>query len=359
MTKKVLSLLILINTLFFATLRAQKREAARYIVESAISKGVDNSTIYSLNLGQDSVIFSKLFVSSNKLFLTYMYYDEGYFLTSYRSTNGGKEWSTNSRSEYVNDTGLEHFNSFYNSLSLFDELPIYLFYGTNHLNYCIKQRSDSDWFVNKKLTVGLSDKNSVIGVIKGSESNSDIYFNSVDNAGDNHIFKISSTDGGYSWNTPKVAVKDNAQPLKAWCVETHHSNNALLYMILTDNNDNPYISVSRDGGKSWSYPERLPLPKGKDYMFRYEQNSTVIVYTQQENNVLGDIGDVMLWQGRLQPLLNNESTTYPYLNIRCIKHIDKGRVNDWVVESFTHFKGRKYFVLYRHRRKVELQQIVL
>lgn len=337
-----------ITVLFFclcSIVQAQDRGKKGYSVNNVTLNNEDKLLLYKFSFPDSELIWSKIFVSSNKLNIIYCKKDSSDFISSLQSDFFHRRW-TRSNNEISYKGKKRHAGELFPTTYGQDTYPIYLFYGGNTLHYSYLENNRSSWVSDRKLTVTLGHKNSIIGVISGINGSAYTLLNSEDENGNNTIIKVRTLDNGYNWSGTAVAVKHNNNQLKGWCIASIKSYPKICYMLLTDNNNMPYYSHTMDGGNSWSYPQKISaLMSGDSHNMTINNGYVVITFHKKNEQGIVDNKDMNIWYGSLSEFTSEQKKGNL---IRVIDKLPDLRGVDFSVEDITYYKNRRYYILIKN-----------
>lgn len=314
---------------------------------------VTDTLVRKIDVSAMDLRWSKLFNFGGKVYIPYMYRDlDGKeIFANHISTSNNKKWIVNRREVSIE----EHNNGnicFVSTIFGKFSFPHYLFYGKENLCFNYQKSFSSEWIEEgQKVSVTLNRNFEVVGAICGNNVNSQtLIYNSKDAKGKNHIFSISSDDGGRNWSSSSVAVKHNVKELRCWCVAVEEKKEDACFMILSDNEGRAYYSTSKDKGTSWSYPLEVPIAMGgKDFKLLIHKGHFVLLFKVIDDDER-DKNDIFIWRGgrklnrdtyvgRYNKLIDNPSGDETFLGKS--------------IEDIIFRDNRSFYILVRNETKSE------
>lgn len=325
--------------------QAQDRDKKSYSVNNLTLNNENNLMLYKFSFPDSELIWSKIFVSSNKINIIYCKKDSSDFISSLQSDFFHRKW-TRSNNEISYKSEKRYASELFSTIYGQDSYPIYLFYGDTTLHYSYLENNRSSWISDRKLTVTLGQKNSIIGVVSGTSGNAYTLINSEDENGNNTIIKVRTLDNGYNWSGSGVAVKHNSKELKGWCIASIKSYPKTCFMFLTDKENMPYYSHTTDGGNSWSYPQKVSaLMAGDSHNMTINNGYVAITFHKKNEQGVVDNKDMNIWYGTLSEFTSEQKKG------KIVKIVDKLpelRGLDFSVEDITYYKNRRYYILIKN-----------
>ncbi len=331
MIRLLISLLFV--AFFYDSAQSQSKNKYRKVHRYNIMKEV-------ATIDRGELMWGRIYNDMGRIRIPFMVKDEIYSIVSYQSDMNLNRWIKKDDSDLF-DISNNLIGTLCNTRTSSEDYPIYIFYGNSTIYYSIKQQQNSEWFSGRILSHSLTKNNSIVGVISHNKI-SRTFFNSRSSNGENFIYNVSSRDGGYSWESPDIAVKHNHQSLYAWCVTTDTEDASKCYMILTNSDNIPFISHSNDGGKNWSYPIKLSEDiKGDTFKLIVNRYGTVLTFRQTTDE---DINDIMVWYGSLHQLVRDKG-----MGGNLVKVVDNkdNMEGCHTVEDIIHYNRRYYYLLYK------------
>ncbi len=126
-----------------------------------------------------------------------------------------------------------------------------------------------------------------------------VYFKIADGQLSGNVYKTVTDTSTNSLGSPTIAVKHNTKKLEGWDImeNGHKRNSKRFHMLLTDDQYNTYVSISKDGGMSWSHPERGIRNHYSLNFFSsmYKSNIAIISKRVVESEDYRE-NDIMIWK---------------------------------------------------------------
>lgn len=349
--KAIFLIMVVTFTFAFSESHSQRRVKSDSISNYFSINNEDNILKYKFSFENDDLVWSKIFVSNNKVSIPYCLKKSRDTIHTYSSDLSFRRWTKESNKVDHNSDG-EYISSIYtNTLYGAKTYPIYIFYGDSTLYCSYLENSRSEWINNNKLFTTLGTENSVIGVISPNIERSYTFVNTKDKNGVNSVVKVMSNNNGFTWSTATIAVKHNTQELKGWCVSSHTDKPMVSYMILSDKNNMPYCSITEDGGVTWSYPKRISNSlRGDSFNCVVDGGYFVVSFRKITDNGEGEHNDMIIWHGTQQEFMgeNKKGNT---MKVADNKSNDK--VLEFSIEDIIYYKNRQYFVLIKSKQEGE------
>lgn len=330
--------------LFFLSLShvswTQGGDGKAYSTNNFALNNENNMLLYKFSFPDSELMWSKFFIANKKLSVTYCKKDSSSFINSLQSDYWHRKW-TKSNSEISFKDSVNNVSELFATIYGVNSYPVYVFYGDSLLKYSYLENSRSKWISDRKLTVTLGCRNSIVGVISGSSGNAYVILNSEDEMGRNSILKVHTIDNGYNWIGVDVAIKHNFHDLRAWSVASRAEDSKVSYMVLTDSKKMPYFSSTEDGGNTWSYPRKIATRlAGDSYKMTVSKGIVFMTFRESES------GEILLWHGSVAELATEQKKG---TLVKVTDNIPELRGVDFSVEDVAYYRNRFYYTLIKSK----------
>lgn len=128
-----------------------------------------------------------------------------------------------------------------------------------------------------------------------------------------YIYQSISNDNGKTWSPPTIAIKHNLFKLKGWDIiePKININKYGVIAILTNENNEIYLSRSKDKGSTWSYPLALfNNINGSYFRSSIYKKSMVLIFKNNKDYDEYKKGEILLWAGKVKNILKDKRTGY-------------------------------------------------
>lgn len=301
---------------------------------------VENMLIDSLYFSKEKLAWGKIFQTNNKISLAYSFVGSEQIISTLSSNTLFRKWKRK-EIHYGNIENHVYYSGIIPVVNKKESFPIFMFYGDSTLNYTSMRGADLRWVGNRKLSVMLGSRNSVIGLISDNSKIYSLIVDTEDKFGNNSVLGFISENGGYSWGSPSIVVKNNLHSLKAWTIACKTNIPESGYMTFTDKNNSPYYSHTGDAGKTWSYPKRLnSVQSGDNYKMIIYREYVMVIYRNKEKG--DDYNDIMLWHGTMPEYISD------YVRGDLMKIVDNDSydtTSNYEIEDIKSYRRKKSFIL--------------
>lgn len=202
--------------------------------------------------------------------------------------------------------------------------------------------NDSNYAV--KISHNDTIKSKIIAINRLNPYKTIVYFKLSD-IGVNDILMTQSSNNEKKWDSPTIAIKHNKIDIEGWGVlNNYYKKNRELFMLLSDNSHNTYLSRSIDKGMTWSYPFGFSDEViGTDFKISVHKDIVYLLFRSMKDTEDYKKGDVLIWFSNIKEFIKENSNGVTILIKKAGKQTKK--IN-WNI----HALSEKHVVIFKQEK---------
>lgn len=119
------------------------------------------------------------------------------------------------------------------------------------------------------------------------------------------IYQMDADELGYSWKTPKVAVKHNTHSVSEPSIAVSKKSKHRNVMIMQGENKLPMVSYNRGEDDMWSHPiEMSRVFRGDMHKLYICKKVAIVLFRTCRRD--GSPGEIAIWRGRVENIANED-----------------------------------------------------